>query len=173
VREHGVHPCLGFGWMSRHIPFDGEGRRGARRAKPLLSHHLARSTARSEHDASNRNLQSTNRYVCSRRSAMRPVRPDGTRTTDSSSPLAQPRPRWVGTEPGDACVRPLRRGSVTATDGSSSTATRPIPHRRTSRSTADPFNRREASSPIHDSRPAARTPGALSSPHSLLIGPRE
>lgn len=101
------------------------------------------------------------------RSTMHPVRPGGTRTTDSSSPLAQPRPRFGGTKPGDACVRPLRRGSITATDGSSSAATHPIPHQRTSRSTIDPFNRREPSSPIHDTRPAARTPGALSSPHSF------
>lgn len=37
---------------------------------------------------SRRNLQSTNRSVCSRCSGMRSVRPSGTRTTDSSSPCA-------------------------------------------------------------------------------------
>lgn len=42
------------------------------------------------------------------------------------APWRSPDLRSDGTEPGDACFRPLRRGSITATDGSSSVATRPF-----------------------------------------------
>jgi hypothetical protein len=165
-------PMPWFGWMNRHIPFSEEGRRGARRAKPLLPRHLARSTAGSEHDASNRNLQSTNRYVCSRVARCTRFGRAGPARRIRRAPWRSPDLVRSGPSRVTPAFEPLRRGSDTATDGSSSDATRPILHRRVSRSTADPFSRRELSSPIHESRPAARTPGALASPHSLF-GPRE
>lgn len=54
---------------------------------PVSGDDLALSSARREHDASNRILQSTkDQNVCPRNSLVRPVRPGGTPTTDASSP---------------------------------------------------------------------------------------
>lgn len=106
-------------------------------------------------------LQSTNRYVCSRHSTMHPVRPGGTRTTDSSSPMAQPLHPLV--------ERPSRATSASAHCGWANTArmaVRALPDARfpieeLPFAAADPFDSREPSSPIHETRSAARAPGTL------------
>lgn len=82
--------------MNCHIPFSGERRRGARRAEPLLIsppspfHREERARCLESESAIDESIRMLTR------STMHPVRPGGTRTTDSSSPLAQPRPRSVG-----------------------------------------------------------------------------
>lgn len=76
-------------------------------------------------------LQSTNRYVCSRHSTMHPVRPGGTRTTDSSSPVALAHPSIGGIGPRRATPASAHCGvDEHSTDGCSSAARRPRPHRR-------------------------------------------
>jgi hypothetical protein len=107
------------------------------------------------------------RNVPSRRSTMHPVRPGGTRTTDSSSPMAQLLASLVRTAPGDVCPRSLRMNEH-STNGSSSAARRPPLHRRATLSADDPFDRRRALHTFHETRPATQAPGALSTPYFLL-----
>jgi len=76
-------------------------------------------------------LQSTNRNVCSRRSTMHPVRPGGTRTTDSSSPMALVDPSIGGVDrAGRRLPPPTAAWDEHMTDGCSSAANRSLPHRR-------------------------------------------
>lgn len=107
------------------------------------------------------------RNVPSRRSTMHPVRPGGTRTTDSSSPMAQLLASLVRTAPGDVCPRSLRMNEH-STNGSSSAARRPPLHRRAILSADDPFDRRRALHTFHEIRLATQASGAPSTPYFLL-----
>lgn len=81
------------------LVLDGEGAtsrsaatsiKGCVERAPYLFHDLSLSSARRERDASNQNLQSTIRRRALIRQRVRPVRPGGTPTTDSSCPMLAP-----------------------------------------------------------------------------------
>lgn len=114
-------------------------------------------------------LQSTNRYVCSRRSTMHPVRPGGTRTTDSSSPVALAHPSIGGIldRAGRRLPPPTAEWTNTARMVVRALPDARFPIEEPTRTAADPFDSRELPSPIHEARFAARTPGTLYSPFSL------
>jgi len=103
---------------------------------------------------------------------MHPVRPGGTRTTDSSSPMALVDPSIGGVDrAGRRLPPPTAAWTNTWRMAVRALPTARFPIEELARMAIDPFDRRELPSPIHEARFMARAPQTLYSPF-FLVGPR-
>jgi len=157
------HPFYGaddipFPWFwreCRHIHFGRALLGGVRRANPPRSSRpspLLREE-RARCSESNAAIDESKRALTS--SSMRPVRPGGTSTTDSSCPSTHPHRiiEWDRALATPASAHCGWTGTVRMTP--SSAAMRPTSSPKNALTTADPFDRRALPSPIHEDRPAA------------------